>query len=332
MSGSITIHSPGILSLIQDLGRAHMLPYAVPTCGAMDVFAHIAANTLVGNDPTSASIEITGGGATIEFKTETLFAITGADFAPTLNGRRLQNWLAIFARRGDVLTLSGRQGAWGARAYLTCAGGFDVPKVLDSHSTYLPGKFGGYFGRALQSGDDVAIKNTRADVLRWAGRSWAKHQMPAYGQPNCRVRIVPGPHDNEFKPQALTDLVRHPIRVTSTSNRMGYRFSGCSALNYAKPISLPSLGVVPGVIQVPPDGSPILLTADAQTTGGYPLIAVVIQADLPLVGQCLPGDDIWFEWTTMTQAIAAWQTFLHWVAMGCEEGDDIATIAWRGAV
>ncbi len=331
-SQMLHVISPGILSLIQDLGRPHMQPFAVPASGAMDAFACRAANALLGNAPDAACVEITGGGAMFEFDRDAVFALTGADFDPTLNGRAVPTWAAVYAPKGAQLALAGRRVAWGARAYLALPGGVDVPPVLGSRSTYVPGGFGGLGGRALRAGDALFATQPLAafDTLRHAGRIWPAEAKPAY-QTSPTVRVMVGPHAALFAPAALSQLVAQPLRITSTSNRMGYRFEGCPPLRYAKPLSLASLGVCAGVIQVPPDGSPILLTADAQTTGGYPVIGVVIQADLPLVGQCLPGDRLQFVVCDAVEAIAALRQMHAWLVQGALEDDYTLGLAWRGA-
>ena len=326
------IISSGILSLIQDLGRPHMQPFAVPASGAMDRFACEAANRLLGNDPDAACVEVTGGGAMFEFAEASVFALAGADLDATLNGRRLPNWATVYAPKGAQLALAGRQTTWGARAYLALPGGIDVPMVLGSRSTYASGGFGGLGGRALKAGDQLTAQTpfTQYDALRFAGRLWPAHAKPAYAA-TPQVRILLGPHVHLFADHAIQQLSAQPLKITSTSNRMGYRFEGCPKLAYRQALSLASLGVFAGVIQVPPDGSPILLAADAQTTGGYPIIGVVIQADLPLVGQCLPGDTLHFAVCGLDEAVQALTQTQQWLALGGQDDDYTLGLAWRGS-
>jgi biotin-dependent carboxylase-like uncharacterized protein len=318
----------GILTSVQDLGRQGWQRYGVPTSGAMDSFALEAANRLVGNPPGAAAIEITAGAA-FEILEPALLALTGAGLGAQLDGLPLPAWTTVFARPGAQLQLPGRAGNWGARAYLALAGVVAVPELLGSHSTYLPGGFGGHDGRALRPGDLVSVGAASQDTSRLAGRRWPEHARPAYSeQPD--LRLIPGPHADLFAADVLELLLAQLFQIGRDSNRMGYRLEG-ARLPYARPISLPSLGVFPGVVQVPPDGAPILLMADAQTTGGYPIIGVVIGADLPLAAQLLPGDHLRFTQTSIEEARDAWRQLRSWAATPLEQDEAVYLAAWAGA-
>jgi biotin-dependent carboxylase-like uncharacterized protein len=319
-----------LLTTVQDLGRHGMQRYGVPVSGAMDAFALQAANRLVGNPPGAAALEITAGSTAFEVLEPALLAIAGADLGARLDDQPFPLWTAVFARPGAQVHLPGRRGAWGARAYLAIAGGVVVPQVLGSHSTCLPGGFGGLDGRPLRPGDLLAAGERAADPGRLAGQRWPTGMRPPY-QAAPVLRAIPGPHIDLFAPDALEALLAQPFRISADSNRMGYRLEGAQ-LRYARPCNLPSLGVVPGALQVPPDGAPILLMADAQTTGGYPIIAVVIGADLPLAAQLLPGDALRFAFTTIEEARAAWQELRAWSAATLEEDEGVHLIAWAGAI
>jgi biotin-dependent carboxylase-like uncharacterized protein len=330
MSATLRMYSGGVLSTVQDLGRSMARRYGVPLSGAMDRFALEVTNRLVANPPDAAAIEITGGNALFEFLAPTPFALTGADLGATLDGEPLDLWVAVLAHAGAQLQLPGRRVSWGARAYLSLAGGIDLPELLGSRSTYLPGGFGGLQGRALRAGDLIATGDSTNDPYRLLGQRWPEAARPAYRvQP--ALRFLPGPHIDCFAADALTSLLAQPFRVSNNSNRMGYRLEGAS-LRYAQPCSLPSLGVLPGVIQIPPDGAPILLMADAQTTGGYPIIGVVIEPDLPLAAQLLPGDTLTFTLTTREDAVAARRTFTTWRTAMPEEDETIQIAALAGAL
>ncbi|HEX6290531.1 MAG TPA: biotin-dependent carboxyltransferase family protein [Herpetosiphonaceae bacterium] len=317
----------GVLTTVQDLGRYAARRYGVPQSGALDNVAAVAANRLLDNPSSAATLEMTAGGADFEVLAPTLLALTGADLGAALDDEPLPLWMAVFARAGARLRLTGRRAGWGARAYLAVAGGFDVPPVLGSCSTYLPGGFGGLHGRALRAGDLLHAPSGAIDAVRLAGRSWPPHARPAYAAQPV-LRVLPGPHVERFAADALDQLVAAPLQVSASSNRMGYRLEGPS-MRYAVPWSLPSLGVLPGVVQVPPDGSPILLMADAQTTGGYPIVGVVIGPDLPLAAQLLPGDRLRFAWTTPSAALAARHEMQRW--RGAVPDDDLYPLAWAGA-
>lgn len=288
MSATLEVVRPGALATVQDDGRPGAARHGVPQGGAMDRFALLAANRLLDNPPDAAVIEVTAGGAAFHVLRMTTLAITGADMGATINGEPVAAWTAVFARPGDLLVLSSRVAPWGARAYLAIGGGIAVPRVLGSRSTALAGAFGGFEGRALRPGDLLTADAGGGDPLLVAGRTWPATARPPYG-PEPQLRVIPGPHGEQFQSDALAALARTPLRISHASNRMGYRLEGAT-VPHMTTVSLPSLGVIPGVIQVPPDGSPILLMADAQPTGGYPILGVVIMADLPLAAQLLPGD------------------------------------------
>lgn len=327
----LTIITPGPLATIQDRGRPDARRYGVPTSGAMDVFALQAANLLAGNPASAAAIEFTAGGVALEFTHPTLFALTGADLGATLAGRPLPLWTSRLASPGDRLRLSGRRADWGARAYLAVAGGIDVPEVLGSRAVDLAGGFGGYQGRPLRAGDQLAVGAPARGVVSPLGRTWPTPARPAYRR-RPPLRIIPGPHLHCFAPDALGQLASATLTISATSNRMGYRLQGLR-IPHLRPTSLPSLGVVPGVIQVPPDGEPILLMADAQTTGGYPVLGCVIAADLPLAAQLLPGDSLTLEPTTLAEAHAARLALAEALAAGPDhpdhDGEHLAL--WAGA-
>ncbi len=329
MTPILRVRSAGLLTTVQDTGRPGMQRYGIPPSGAMDQFALHAANRLLGNQPLDATLEITSGGAAFELLQPTLLAVAGADLGATLNGELLPLWTAIWAPRGALLQFTTRQHPWGARAYLALAGGVDVPLVLGSHSTYLPGSFGGMEGRPLRAGDLVGAIVPTCDLQQLAGQRWPEHARPAY-KATPMLRIILGPHDNCFDNDALRALAATPLRVSLNSNRMGYRLEGAT-LQYVRRCSLPSLGVLPGVVQVPPDGTPILLMADAQTTGGYPIIGVVIGPDLPLAAQLLPGDSLSLRPIPLTKAVHASAVWQAWMQTPLETDHTWQMLALAGA-
>jgi len=293
----LRVLSPGPLCTLQDLGREGYQHQGVPVSGAMDATACEIANRLLGNPPDAAAIEITAGGAVFEALAPCVVAITGADLGAMLNGHPLPLWTSLFVRAGQRIEFEGRR-ASGARAYLALAGGIEAPIVLGSRSTCLPGGFGGLAGRALHEGDVICAGRSEHDDARIAGRAWPS--PPDYAP---LVRLLPGPQANWFDMEALT---AQPWRVSATSNRIGLRLEG-QPLGQHTTRDVASFGVFTGVIQVPPDGQPILLMADAQPTGGYPVVAVAIRADLHRAAQLLPGDAFRFTWTTQEDAVANWR-------------------------
>jgi biotin-dependent carboxylase-like uncharacterized protein len=311
----LRVISAGALCTIQDLGRTGYQRFGVPLGGAMDRAACVIANRLVGNPPDAACLEITGPGAAFEVLAPCVIALAGADLGATFRGRALPPWMAHYLAGRGELAFEGRR--WGARAYLALAGGIDVPPVLGARSTYLPGEFGGLAGRALRSGD-VITAQPAGDLARRVGRIWPT--PPDYSP---QVRLLP------FDGPVPDVLIAHAWRVGTQSNRIGLRLSG-PQIEIDQPRARDSFGVFPGVIQLPPDGQPILLTADAQPTGGYPVIAIAIQADLHRVAQVLPGDALRFVPTTFEEAVDAWRRLQALLASPVEEDEGMALAARAG--
>ncbi len=283
----------GMQTTVQDVGRIGYASVGVPRAGAMDQFALAAANLSVGNPPTAAALEILLHGLHLHFHESCQFAIAGADLQATLNGIAVLNWMAHTATAGAELRFTMQQS--GARAYLAVAGGFAVSSLLHSASTYLPGGWGGLDGRALHTGDVLeahAMSQSDGIELR------PEHRPPYSTFPT--VRCVFGPHSYAFDEAARSAFLDATYRLSPACDRMGLRMEGTAI--EATERALPSAGVIAGCIQIPPDGQPIVLMADAQTTGGYPIIATVISADLPLLAQLLPGDRVRFQPITSARA------------------------------
>lgn len=319
---ALRVLSGGLLTTVQDGGRVGWRRLGVPVSGAMDQFALRVANQLVGNPPGAAALEITAGGASFEVLHAGVVALTGAEVVATLDGAPLPLWTSVLLRPGAVLALGSRRATWGARVYLALAGGIAVPELLGSRSTYLPGGWGGLEGRALRSGDRLCAAPP-ADLWPLAGRCWPPAARPPYRAVPV-LRAVPGPHEAHFLPSARSLLTGVPWRVSAQANRQGYRLLG-PPLPLREATDLPSLGVLPGVIQVPPDGQPILLMADAQTTGGYPIIATVIEPDLPLAAQLLPGDELRLQLIDPVEACAIRQQWAGLLATPLPvDPDDLA--------
>lgn len=284
---ALLVVKPGLLTTIQDLGRWGSQHRGVGVAGPMDSVSHRLANLLVGNESSAATLEITLLGPEIVFEKDALFGVTGARFAVTLDGQHVSMNTVCAAAAGSLLRFARRTS--GARAYLAVAGGIGVTPVLGSRATHLPSRMGGLCGRAVAAGDRLPI-----------GLESAIARKPGYSRPEAlaleravTVRVLAGPQDRYFGDAGLRVLQSAPYRVATESNRMGYRLEGpqlprldsAEVLSAATPI---------GSLQVPPTGVPILLMADRQTTGGYPRIATVITADVPLAGQLAPGDAIAF--------------------------------------
>jgi KipI family sensor histidine kinase inhibitor len=278
-SRRVRVIKPGLLTTVQDLGRRGYRSAGVPLGGAMDALALRMANLIVGNSDGAAGLEITLLGPELEFTADTVVAVGGAEFegAPP--------WRPLLLRAGERLKFG--ECRRGCRAYLAVDGGFEVAPVLGSRSTYLPGGFGGLGGRALREGDEleIGVGLPVAGGLR-RQMSWriSPSVLPAYS-PHPVLRAVRGAQAGEFGAK----LWETEFQVSPKSDRMGLRLAG-PKLGRASADELPSSAVAPGTVQVPPDGQPILLMADAQTIGGYPQAAHIIGPDLPLAAQLRPGE------------------------------------------
>jgi biotin-dependent carboxylase-like uncharacterized protein len=255
---------------VQDRGRFGFRASGVPVSGAMDVDALDAANRAVGNDPHAAALEWALGGGVIRFIDAHAVALAGAEVEATLSDA----------------TLTIDRIVAGRFLYIAVAGGIDVPVVLGSRSTYVPGRFGGHEGRLLRSGDRLQVGTappSRADA-------------PALRQPerDAPLRVIRGPDVHRFTAEGWRTFVSEPFRLGVASDRTGYRLEGPSIERVGRDDG-PSTPVCPGVVQVPPNGQPLVLMADAPTVGGYPIIAVLTSGDVSRLAQCNPGDTIRFD-------------------------------------
>jgi biotin-dependent carboxylase-like uncharacterized protein len=312
---SVRVAKPGALSTLQDLGRFGYQRFGVVVGGAMDAWSHRAANLLVGNCESEATLEITLIGPSLTFAETALIALCGADLSPRIGERPLPLGRPVLLRAGSQLDFGRRQS--GCRAYLAVRGGYHVTPVMDSKSTYLRAGFGGFHGRALRKDDEIPIGADDAEdyypglgrMLRasgdafcaptWAfGPSFAIAAKTSHAIP---IRIVAGQQWEALTDDAKAQFVSAAFRITPNSDRMGYRLEG-PELELREPIEMISEGVTFGTIQLPPDGNPIVLMADRQTTGGYPKIANVASVDLSLLAQMMPDQLLSFEIVSLDEA------------------------------
>jgi antagonist of KipI len=292
----LEVLDPGLLTTVQDAGRRGWARYGVPPSGPLDAAAFAAANALLGNPSAAAALEITLAGPTLRVERECLIAVCGATFDLWVGTLPVPMWHAVYVRAGRIITFGTRRS--GARAYLAISGGIALPPFLGSQATYLPGGFGGMEGRALCAGDRLPLKATATrDLVRGAGRVWTVDRRPPYAQQPV-LRVVLGPQDDYFTPEGVETFLNSVYRLTPEADRMGVRLQG-PPIVHRGPTGIVSDGVMTGSVQVPPDGQPIVMLADHQTTGGYPKIATVLRADLPLLAQCLPGDSVRFAAVTL---------------------------------
>lgn len=299
----MTVVRAGLLTTVQDLGRTGFQQYGVPAGGAMDPFALQVANLLVGNAPQAAGLEMTIQGATLAFEREAVVAVCGAAMPLWVNDRPVPLWTSVALEPGDVLRCG--RATRGSRAYLAVAGGIDVPAVLGSRATYLRGRLGGLEGRALRAGDRLAFHPPSLPLELLKGRSLPWRYRPEYAE-RVTVRFLPGPQASAFTDEAWRRFETEEYTVTPDSDRMGYRLRG-PVLQHREGADILSEAIPRGAVQVPGDGQPIVMMADRQPTGGYPKIAVVIAADLPLMAQLKPGEQVRFQRTTLAEAHRLWR-------------------------
>ena len=295
MTDVLRVKAPGLFTTIQDLGRPHAIASGVPPGGAMDRFAHSAANLLVGNDRGAATLECTLAGPHLVVERPSILAITGGDLDPRVNGAQVQMWSAISLRAGDELTFGGRRG--GARAYLAVAGGVVGDRWLGSMSTNVMAGRGGMRGRPLTKGDVIRAGEPLTPPA--AHHAFAPDMVPPYA--DHTLRVIAGPHADQLSPDKRESLFRSDFVLTRDSNRMGFRLEG-PRLDVSGGEVL-SFGLVAGALQVPGGGMPILLMADHQTAGGYPVVATVISASMPVAAQLAPGDAVRFAETSIEDAL-----------------------------
>jgi antagonist of KipI len=322
--GWIEVVAPGALTTVQDLGRRGHRAEGVATGGAIDTLSIRVANLLVGNSDDDAALEITCLGPRLTFGAGKWVAIAGAEFDATLitaDGwtAALPGWHPVWVPAGGTIACRGARR--GCRGMLAISGGIDVPIVLGGRGTDIRSAFGGLDGHPLRAGDRFRIAPgglpapADAGQPRIAPRTVGAEFRTGHDGP---VRVVRGTEFDSFDAPSREALFAAPFDVSGESDRMGCRLVGPELHGARLMLSQP---VVPGTIQVPPSGQPILLLADAPTTGGYPRIAVVATVDLPRVAQARPGDVIRFvEWTlpAATQALRERERALARLARGLE--------------
>lgn len=307
----ITVVDPGMLTTVQDNGRFGFQQFGVPVGGVMDVTAARIANILVGNTDSLAVLEVTLGGLTLHVEHETLIAVTGAELQLSVDHCEMACWRPVRVPAGSLVRL--KRPLSGLRTYLAVSGGFDVPVVLNGRGTSLRAAFGGHHGRSLRRGDQLPMGHPSSLSVSLLHRfrrdsgdcptsfKWFAAEAFRRRWRGDTARALKGPEYDRFTPQAGHEFFKHPYRVTSQVDRMGCRLEG-HELMLKLPMELLSTGVMAGTVQVPPGGQPIVLMSDAQTTGGYPRIGQVIQADLPVIAQLRPGQEVLFCHVTEDEA------------------------------
>lgn len=296
MTQVLRVKKPGLFTTVQDLGRPNAIESGVPPGGAVDRFAHSAANLLAGNERSAATLECTLTGPHLVAERACLVAIAGADFDPHVNGRPAPMWSGIFLRSGDELNFAQRRR--GARSYIAVAGGIAADRWLGSLSTNVMAARGGMHGRPLLAGDVIATAGD-ASGPAVSGRELPEHLRPDYGDHS--LHAIAGPHIGRLGAEGRHILFESTFRLSRDADRMGYRLEGAQLVPSGE--ELLSYGLTAGALQVPSSGQPILLMADHQTAGGYPVVAAVISASMPVAAQLVPGDELRFAETTIESAL-----------------------------
>jgi antagonist of KipI len=298
----IEVVEAGRWTTIQDRGRPGLERFGIPSGGAADWFAAAVANRIVGNHQDAALLECTAAGPTLRFDRDVVVALTGGRFAGAIG------WQPIRIARGSNLAVGTI--APGLRTYIAVRGGIDVPLVLGSRSFCQRGTFGGGFGRPLAARDRLAVG--RMVELEPAWPSWPEtHRLPLRGP--WEVRVIAGPQVDAFVPDALERLSATACRITPEIDRMGLRLDTPGLR--LQPQEILTVPMTAGGIQVTPSGGLIILHVDHQTTGGYPVIATVISADLPMLAQARPGDTVRFRVADVDEAARAGRRLAAWLEL-----------------
>lgn len=294
--GGIKIRNGGALTTIQDQGRYGAQEAGFGPSGVMDRRAFRIANALLGNKETEAMLEATLLGPEIEFTETDCFVLTGADMGATLDGVPVAGYRVLTAQKGSILKLGFAKE--GVRGYIAFAGGLKVPEIMGSKSTSLKVKLGGMEGRKLEAGDEIPFLNPVAK-LRHLERRSISHS--AESRKEWKIRVVLGLQKDYFTDEGIEAFFSTPYTILPESDRMGYRLEGIP-VTCKETVDIISDATVPGAIQIPASGKPIILMADRQTTGGYAKLGAVITADLSVLAQAAPGNKLLFEQVSVEEA------------------------------
>lgn len=309
---SISVLNPGLQSTIQDLGRHGYQKYGVIVSGAMDAYAMRLANIAVGNNENEGVLEITMIGPSLELEKGTLISITGGNISPTINGKKIPMGRPVYLKEDCVLNFGACIA--GCRSYLAVAGGFEVPKVMESKSTYLRAQFGGFNGRPLKKGDILNIGDKSVAAIKiieklqeitqtgeFVAPSWYIGDSTVENSNSTIIRVFKDRQFDNISDESINKFFNSEFNVDNKSDRMGYRLCG-EKIELKERLEMISEEVSVGTIQIPPDGNPIILLADRQTTGGYPKLAHVASVDIQKIVQLKPNSKIKFKQITLKEA------------------------------
>ncbi|CAN5521879.1 5-oxoprolinase subunit PxpC [soil metagenome] len=295
---SILVQKSGLLSTIQDLGRKGCRRFGINPNGVMDKQAVRLINILLGNDEKAAVLAMHFPAPVLRFEAEAIIALGGADFGAKLNDREIENWRPYFAKKGSILKFDDK--FFGNRAYLAVKSGLNIKKWLGSSATNLRAKIGGFGGRSLQKGDRILFNSKfKIQNSKFTYKISNSLILPYNSSPT--VRIIAGAEFEMLTALSELAFLKESFMIGRESDRMGFRLHG-KPLHLLDKIELVSAAVNFGAIQLLPDGQMIILMADHQTSGGYPRIAHVISADLPLLAQLNPNDNVSFNLISINKA------------------------------
>jgi biotin-dependent carboxylase-like uncharacterized protein len=308
---AIRVRQPGLLTTVQDTGRFGEYAIGMPPSGAMDVFSYQVSNYLVGNEEGAAGLEITYFGPELEFRQDTVIAITGAEMPPKINGEEAPTWETLQVEEGDVLSFDYLKN--GARSYLAVAGGIDVPVFMHSRSTYTLIGLGGHEGRTLKEGDELKFGEAPENGDGQVGKRVDADHIPTYPK-EAELRVIIGLASYRLTEESMEEFLTVEWTVTPDADRVGYRYRG-GELKFvereqpagagADPANVVDFGYPVGSIQVPGGVEPIVLMNDAVTGGGYATIGTVISADRDKLAQTKTNDKTRFHSVDLDEALKA---------------------------
>lgn len=326
----IRVLKSGMLTTVQDIGRTGYQSQGFSVAGVMDVRSFKVANLLLDNPENEAVLEFTLIGPTLEFTSETIIAITGGDFTPTINGKPVPMYTAIYMHKGDILAFGSAR--TGSRGYIAFSSYLEIPVVMGSRCTNMKSSIGGFKGRKLENGDYINFRIKRRYLPFFLSRSLEPED---FGQEEATLRVVMGPQDDMFSKQGIDTFLNTEYTVTSEFDRMGCRLEG-AFIAPKNTSDMISDGIAFGSIQVPSHGKPIILLADRQTTGGYAKIATVASVDIPKLVQRKTDHKIRFQAITVQEAQKLYMEEMtelddmrHQIHQPCKEVLDCRLVAKR---
>lgn len=286
----------GLMTTVQDLGRTGYQKDGFSVSGAMDIRSAKIANMLVDNPENEAVIEFMMTGPTIKFTSETIIAITGADFEPMINGEPAPMYTAIYVNKEDILELKyAKTGIWG---YLSVSSRLNVPVVMGSRSTNLKCGIGGFQGRKIKKDDQIWFRTKKRYIPSFLSRTIEPEN---FGKSIKTIRVIPGPQTEYFTKKGIDTFFSEDYEITAEADRMGFRLEG-PEIEHRFGSDIISDGIPFGAIQIPSHGKPIIMLADRQTTGGYAKIGTVASVDIPDLVQSKEGTKIKFTKITVREA------------------------------